>query len=466
MKKIIITTVTFIAGILFTFGQGVAGDWNGLLTVQGMKFRLVFHITQNADNYTATMDSPDQGAKGIPMTGVRYDGKTLILEQSAAKITFTGTFADEKITGNFTQGGLTLPMELTRETMAKPEGPRRPQEPLPPYPYIEEIIKFKNLKAGITLAGTLTLPKGNGPFTAVVLVTGSGAQNRDEELLGHKPFKVLADYLTRNGIAVLRYDDRGSFESEGDFRLATTFDFASDAESAVDYLRSRKEINPLKTGIIGHSEGGIVAPIVATQTTKVAFIVLMAGPGLKGSEIILSQQELIGNANGVNPDKLKTSKEINAKIFEMVDKISNKDSLRSKVKDYIISTAANVEEMDIPTGQTIDKIADSQADQLLNPWMLNFLKYDPAPTLAKVKCPVLAIIGSKDLQVSAKANLTAIEQALSKGKNKHFITKELSGLNHLFQECQTGSPNEYGNIEQTISPSALTTICEWIKNLK
>jgi len=464
MKKIILLSLLLMACGLTAISQDVTGDWNGLLSVQGLKLRLVFHVVKTDNTYSATMDSPDQGAKDIPMTAVSFDGKTLVVEHSIAKIVFTGILTDDgKLTGEFAQAGMKFPMELTREALAKPEALRRPQEPKPPYPYAEENIKFKNEKAGITLAGTLTKPNGKGPFMAVVLVTGSGPQNRDEELLGHKPFKVLADYLTRNGVAILRFDDRGCFESGGNFKSATSFDFATDAEAALDYLRTRSDINPVKIGIIGHSEGGIIAPMVATNTNKVAFIVLMAGPGISGSEILLRQQELIGNANGVDPEQVKITKEVNTVVFDMVDKITNMDTLRVKIRDYLIEVSGKTPGMDIPAGQSLTDVIDAQTEQILNPWMLNFLRYNPAPTLTKVKCPVLAIIGSKDLQVPADVNLKAIEQALIKGKNKHFVVKELTGMNHLFQDCQTGSPNEYAVIEQTISPSVLDLIATWIK---
>ncbi|MBP1677198.1 MAG: hypothetical protein H6Q20_1757 [Bacteroidetes bacterium] len=466
MKKIIFLSLLLVACTLTAISQEVTGHWNGLLSVQGLKLRLVFHVVKTDNTYSATMDSPDQGAKDIPMTAVRFDGKTLVVEHSAAKIVFTGALTDDgKLTGEFVQAGMRFPMELTREALAKPEALRRPQEPKPPYPYAEENIKFKNEKAGITLAGTLTKPNGKGPFTAVVLVTGSGPQNRDEELLGHKPFKVLADYLTRNGVAVLRFDDRGCFESGGDFKSATSFDFATDAQAALDYLRTRSDINPAKIGIIGHSEGGIIAPIVATNTNKVAFIVLMAGPGISGREILLRQQELIGHANGVDPEQVKITKEVNTKVFDMVDKITNPDTLKVKIRDYLIDVSGKTPGMNIPAGQSLTEVVDVQIAQILNPWMLNFLRYDPAPTLTKVKCPVLAIIGSKDLQVPAEVNLKAIEQALVKGKNKHFVVKELPAMNHLFQDCQTGSPNEYAVIEQTISPSVLDLIATWIKKI-
>ena len=300
----------------------------------------------------------------------------------------------------------------------------------------------------------------------MVLISGSGPQNRDEELMGHKPFLVLSDYLTRNGIAVLRFDDRGSFASEGDFAAATSNEFATDVEAAVAYLKTRKEVNKGKIGLIGHSEGGLIAPMVAVRNKDVNFIVLMAGPGIRGSEIMLRQQALIGRANGVKEEDLKQTIELNAAVFKMVDEIANTDTLRVKITNYLREQSKTVAALAATDAKKTEELIDVQVAQLLTPWMLNFLRYNPAPMLEKVKCPVLAINGSKDLQVPSEVNLKAIETALNKAKNKNFVIKELAGLNHLFQECKTGSPNEYAGIEQTISPSALEVISQWIGGLK
>jgi len=295
------------------------------------------------------------------------------------------------------------------------------------------------------------------------MITGSGAQNRDEELMGHKPFLVISDYLARNGIGVLRVDDRGSFASKGDFKTATTNDFATDVEAAIDYLKTRQEVDLKHIGLIGHSEGGIIAPMVAARNKSVSFIVMMAGTAIPGSELLIRQQELIGRASGMKESELKTTKELNTDIYKMVDKISNTDTLKTKISNYLIVKSKELPELKIPEGKTVNDFVELQLAQLMTPWMLNFIRYNPAPTLEKVKCPVLAINGSKDLQVPADVNLPAIEKALTKVGNKQFKVKELPGLNHLFQECKTGLPAEYGEIEQTVSPLALETIAGWIK---
>ena len=457
-------------GVVFmAFGalaQDITGEWNGVLSVQGMKLRLVFHVMKTDAGYSATMDSPDQGAKGIPMTSARFENNVMTLEHNLAQIVYVGTVdATDSIEGKFTQAGQSFPLTLHRKAIAI-EKPKRTQEPVPPFPYASEEVTFVNAKENIRLAGTFTFPKEKAPLATVVLISGSGPQNRDEELMGHKPFLVLSDYLTRNGIAVLRFDDRGCFASEGNFAAATSNEFATDVEAAVAYLKTRKEVNKGKIGLIGHSEGGLIAPMVAARNKDVSFIVLMAGPGIRGSEIMLRQQALIGRANGVKEEDLQQTIDLNTAVFKMVDEIADTDTLRVKISNYLREQSKTVAALATNDAKKTEEMIESQLEQLLSPWMLNFIRYNPSTALEKVKCPVLAINGSKDLQVPSEVNLKAIETALNKAKNKNFVIKELAGLNHLFQECKTGSPNEYAGIEQTISPSALEVITQWIGGLK
>jgi hypothetical protein len=390
-----------------------------------------------------------------------FENSIVKLELPNLMIAYEGTLEGKTIKGNFNQGGMSFPLDLSREEQEK-EVLVRPQEPKEPFPYYAEEVKFKNAKDNIVLAGTLTLPEKEGKFPAVILISGSGPQNRNEELLGHKPFLVLADHLTKNGIAVLRFDDRGTAESEGDFKTATSFDFVNDVEAALLYLRTRKEINKKKIGLIGHSEGGIIAPMLAAKSKQVDFIVLMAGTGISGDKLLLVQQELIGRASGLSEEVLAKVKASNKGAFDIISGSDNLESIKADLNVYLKQTLKENGASALPNGTTEEEFVSQQIDQLTSPWMLNFLKYDPAPILEKVKCPVLAINGSKDLQVPASLNLTAIEQALKKGKNKHFEIKELPNLNHLFQDCETGAPSEYAKIEQTISQEALRTITDWI----
>ncbi len=460
MRKL--TTILALLLVVFSsFGQDITGQWTGLLKVQGMQLRVVFNLTKTADGWSSTMDSPDQGAKGIPVNSTTFDGSKLKVEVTNLRVVYTGELKEKIIEGTFTQNGMLFPMNLSKEKVEK-EVVKRPQEPVKPYPYYSEEVTFQNSKANITLAGTLTLPKKEGSFPVVVLITGSGPQNRDEELMGHKPFLILSDYLTRNGIAVLRYDDRGVGQSKGEFKTATTEDFASDAESAVEYLKTRKEIRQNCIGLVGHSEGGIIAPMVAARSKYVNFIVLLAGTGIRGDKLLLLQQELIARASGASEADIQKTKEHNSKAFDIVINSKSTESLKADLKTYLTGLLKDLPADSKPKNMTDDDFLTLQINQTTNPWMQYFIKYDPSVTLEKVKCPVLAINGDKDLQVPSKINLPAIEKALKKGGNKHFTTKEFPNLNHLFQECKSGLPAEYAEIEQTFAPVALGEIAKWI----
>ncbi len=460
MTRILLTALTALS-YLAVSAQDITGQWNGILKIPGTPLRLVFNVTQTGSGYSSTLDSPDQGAKGIPVSNTTFEDSLLIFEVSNLNIVYKGTWKGDDIEGTFKQGEQTFPLNLSRKPVEKPVV-KRPQEPVKPYPYHAEDIAFRNADANITLAGTLTLPNKDGNFPGVVLITGSGTQNRDEELFGHKPFLVIADYLTRNGIAVLRYDDRGFGQSQGDFSKATSSDFAKDVESAVAYLKTRKEIDPVKIGLIGHSEGGIVAPMVASISKDISFIILLAGTGIRGDSLLLLQQEAIAKASGMPEQRIQETKDINRKAFDMVLQSANTETLKANLTGYIKQVLQH-NPAEIPNGMTEDAFAALQVNQLTSPWMQYFIKYDPATALQKVTCPVLALNGEKDLQVPAKENLHAIETALKKGGNRKATIVPLPGLNHLFQDCTTGLPNEYATIEETFSPVALDRITRWIK---
>ena len=451
------------AGVLWVTlaasAQDITGDWTGLLKAGAVQLHIVFHITKQDTGYNTLMDSPDQGVNGIPVAATRLVDGRLMLEVAQPKIEYSGEWKDSLITGTFRQAGLSFPLEMRR---GKPAPPVRPQMPVRPYPYAEEEVRFENKGAGVQLAGTLTLPPGKGSFPAVVLITGSGPQDRDESLMGHKPFLVIADALTRRGIAVLRYDDRGTARSTGDFRKATTADFATDVEAAVAYLRTRKEINARRIGLIGHSEGGIIAPLVASRNRDIRCIVLLAGTGLRGEEIILSQQQLIAQANGGWGKPAQDMLDVNRGAMDIIVRDSMRlehvDTIKQQLAAYFDQRSAQVPVLR-SGGSEATRLA---IDQLTSPWMEYFLAYDPVPALEQVRCPVLAMAGSKDLQVSPEENLVAIGRALEKGGNKHFEVKEFPELNHLFQECRTGLPAEYATIEQTFSPVALEFMVNWV----
>jgi len=364
------------------------------------------------------------------------------------------------IDGEWKQSGVTLPLVLKRVEEA-PEV-SRPQEPEKPYPYDEEEVVYENKKAGIKLAGTLTLPRTEGPFPTVLLISGSGPQDRNETVFGHRPFLVLADYLTRRGIAVLRVDDRGVGGSTGDVAQSTSEDFASDVLAGIKYLKTRKEIDANQIGLIGHSEGGIIAPIVATQSPDVALIVLMAGTGLVGEEILYLQGALIAKAEGISDDAIARNLATQERMFTVVKEEKDDAAAEKKLRKILEDSIEALSEKEKEALGAPEAHIMAQTQTVLSPWFRHFLTYDPKPTLMKVKCPVLAIIGEKDLQVPPKENLQAIEEALKAGGNEHYMIKELPGLNHLFQTAETGALSEYAKIEETISPIALKVIGDWI----
>lgn len=339
---------------------------------------------------------------------------------------------------------------------------KRPQEPFPPFPYLSEAVTFHSSRDDISFAGTLTIPSKPGKYPAVVLISGSGPQNRDSEFAGHKPFLVLSDYLTRNGIAVLRYDDRGVGQSTGNFANATSLDFSYDVESAIDYLKTRPEIQADKIGLVGHSDGGMVAPIVAARSTDVHFIVLLAGPGLQGEQLLLSRQESVEKKLGFPEAAIKNSKAQSEQIFQIVISSNNKEETRAALEKFSKERYHEIPDYAIPPGLSKDQFIAMQIDLFSSAWFKYFITYDPATTLERVKCAVLALNGALDVQVPSKDNLAAINNSLRRGGNQNFMVLEIPGLNHAFQECTTGMPDEYANIEQTFSPIALAEIKNWI----
>jgi pimeloyl-ACP methyl ester carboxylesterase len=431
--------------------SSLAGDWDGALPAGGgINLRLNFHIDSSDSGTTGTMVSIDQGGAKVSITNIVRQGGSVSFSVPDIQGRYAGTLSPDgkTMTGQWIQRAV-MPLTLARRAPGTLEPVvTRPQDPKPPYPYLSQDVVFDG-PGGIHLAGTLTRPEGSGPFPAAVLVQGSGPHDRDEAVVGHRPFLVLADALTRRGIAVLRVDKRGVAKSGGDYKTATSRDFAADAQAAIAYLRQSKTIDPRKIGLIGHSEGGLIAPLVAAEDTSVAFIVLMAGPGLKGEEVMAMQQRLIGQATGVPAAKLDAGLALNRKLYEAVR--GAPDSAQAQVRAEAVLDAAGI---------PADRRA-IMAAMVASPWFRFFLDYDPAPVLRQVQCPVLAINGSLDLQVPPKEDLAAIRAALA--ANPDATVLELPGLNHLFQTAKTGSPAEYAQIEETIAPSALALIGDWVQ---
>ena len=429
----------------------IDGTWMGSLDTGAVKLRVVFHILNAEDGLTATMDSPDQGMKDLSASSVTRNGASLKIEAKGIGGVFEGTIAADQssIDGNWSQGGSSLPLLLKRVKDQAELELKRPQVPKKPYPYREEEVTYANRTQNVTLAATFTIPQGKGPFPAVLLITGSGPQDRDESLLGHKPFLILSDYLTRHGIAVLRADDRGTGKSTGVFSGATTADFSTDTEAGVAYLKTRSEVDPHKIGLIGHSEGGVIAPMVAARNKDVAFIVMMAGTGVTGDQILPAQAEAIAVASGTNPDEAAKNAAKEKEMLTLVETEKDQSVLEKELKEKMAG--------DVPDAQI-----GMQILQITSPWFRYFLTYDPASALRKVTCPVLAINGSLDKQVLPDQNLPAIRNALDEAGNKRVEIDELPGLNHLFQTAKTGAPTEYAEIEETMSPVALEKITSWI----
>ena len=433
----------------------VEGLWQGALEDHGMRLRWQLHVSHDTEGeLIAALDSLDQSVSGLPAINVTQKESTIHFEIPALAGTFDGTLNATKngINGVWSQSEIKEKIEFRRSD--QPLELRRPQNPIRPYAYLEEDVSFPNDPASVTLAGTLTLPKGPGPFAAVVLIAGSGPQNRDEFLANHKPFLVLSDFLTRKGIAVLRYDKRGIGKSTGSAEMATTLDLASDAESAVAYLKSRKDIDPRKIGLVGHSEGAMIAPLLAARSENTPWMVLLAAPGTKGEDTLLNQSNMIARAGGLSDAQVLTSLNFDKAAYDLArtekDPAVVAEKLAELVKESGLDSA-------LPPAAL-----ESQLRMMTSPWFRFFLDYDPIPNLQKVKCPVLVLYGEKDLQVPPNINLPLVQKALKDAGNAHVDSHQLPELNHLFQHAYTGSPTEYAAIEETMSPEVLKIIADWL----
>lgn len=447
MKKI---TSTFALTMLLSsvlLAQDITGIWYGVLKAQGLEFPTSFSIKKEGEQYAATMSVPKQGMKDAPVKTTTFSNDTLTFEIPRLTFVYKGVVdKDGSIKGKFTQFGQEYILDLGREKTF--EDAKRPQEPKLPYPYISEDIKFRNESADIMLAGTITIPEKKGKYPAVVLVSGSGSQNRNEEVFDHKPFLVLSDYLTRNGIAVLRYDDRGFAESEGDAYTATTADFATDAMAGVRYLKNREEIDGNNIGIIGHSEGGIIAFMLAAKEKDVAFVISMAGSAIRGDSILILQNEAGGRGHGMTEEALTMARNINRSTYDVVLNANSKEEIEEKLTEMF---------------GTSDR-AKGQIRQMSNSWMRFFLKYDPSADIKNIHIPVFAMFGGKDYQVAAEPNAESFKRNIP-STNKNAKVKIYPSKNHLFQNATTGLSNEYQQIEETISPEVLQDITDWIKKV-
>lgn len=448
------TKFVFIALLLMfqnLFSQNITGSWYGNLDVQGQKLPLVFHIAKEGTDLKSSFDSPTQGARGIPIQKTLFENNNLTFDAPDLAIIFKGKLNAEKIEGTFTQSGMNFPLILTKneETIVV----NRPQTPKPPFSYNSEDITFKNDTEGNLLAGTIATPKNfkkNQPI--LVMITGSGAQDRNEEMFEHKPFLVIADDLAKKGIATLRLDDRGIGGSEKGKDGATSSDFATDINSAVNYLKQKGYKN---IGLIGHSEGGMIAPMVADKNKNVKFLVLLAAPAVPILDLVLDQNKKLAESANLPQEAIDEVLAIKSKTFTYAANYNGKDFKEDFTK-YL--------EENYPTMTTQER--DAYIAQMSSSWFQYFIKFNPVDYLSKVKIPVLAVNGSLDLQVSAKENLAGIKKSLTQAENKRFEIVEFEGLNHLFQTAKTGNPSEYGQIEETFSPKVLDKISSWVLGLQ
>lgn len=450
-----------------------SGAWEG--TIDGANLRIVFHVrSAGANDVKVTMDSPDQSAFGLPVEKSYVKGDSIFIAEPKFRMSFAGNRTnDTTIVGVFTQG-IDIPLTLKKNTLGiTSKKIEKKQTPQPPFPYNSEDVSFTNTKAAVTLSGTITYPpSSNGKaYPAIVLVSGSGPQDRDETIFGHKPFAVIADHLTRQGMVVLRYDDRGHGKSTGDFSTSTSHDFASDASAAINYLKERKEVDKKRIGILGHSEGGMVAPMVAIDNKDVNFIILMAGPGIPIIQLMTEQNIAIMKSQGLGEQpanaygvlyKTSTSIAASKKMEEEKIKLIEQEAIRwSKLQE-----PGTLKALGFVTDDWKKSFATSLIKETATPWMQYFLNYEPADNLKKLKIRVLALNGSEDDQVVPASNLAGIEAALKLSKSPGFKTKNLEGLNHLFQKCKNCTVAEYGSLEETISPVALDEVSSWLKNEK
>jgi pimeloyl-ACP methyl ester carboxylesterase len=446
--------------------EGLTGPWEGAIAIMGQELKIIVHFSELAGALKATIDIPQQMATGLPLSQVKREGDKIHFELVAGPgvAVFDGSIAADAIQGDFLQAGIKGTFRVAPQS-AKPESEAKEGEKSEPLPYKAEEIALTNGK--VQLAGTLTIPEGQGPFPAVIMITGSGTQNRDEDIFGFKIFRVIADHLTRKGIAVLRCDDRG-LGAQGAYGLDTSADFASDVVAQGAFLRRRPEIDPARVGLFGHSEGGLIAPL-ANREGNFSFLVLMAGTAVKGSDVLLEQIALIARANGASEAEIAQAVSEQKRVYTLMGTPEGEKEIARLLADQ---ARQGLDKLPPEQRQAIadpeayvQNVAKAQTLAFNSPWFRYFLAYDPRPALMALKCPVLALFGEKDMQVAAKQNLPVMAQAFKKGGNHNATIRVLPGANHLFQQAKTGSPSEYAALEKAFVPGFLDTISSWILSI-
>ncbi len=477
MKRRFIPTIIVAIGIWIALGQAMAqqpdleGSWQGAIGPGVIDLGIDVVFSSGPDGLTATIDIPAQGLFDFPLGEVEQDGGRVrfVMPGVPGDPVFEGEGDSDRIDGSFTQGGASLPFFLERQDgEALGSADRRPQEPKPPFPYREEEVSYQS--QGLTLAGTLTLPEGDGPFAAALLITGSGPQDRDEEILGHKPFLVIADDLTRAGMAVLRVDDRGVGGSQGVDAQASFDDLVEDALAGVAFLAAHPEIDSGRIGLIGHSQGGYVAPGVAVASDLVAFVIMIAGPAVDGLEVLELQNDLYLR-DAFRSDPQADEATIEAAIAQQIaflgrlrDHFAADDleGAAEAVRAEILQSFATVPEEEWPSDEYVEQIIQLQVAGTVNRSMASFMTFDPQPYLRQLRVPTLAIFGDLDIQVPASQSHGPMRELLAEAGNRDFSVVTFAGLNHLMQPAVTGSPDEYALIETTIDPIVLQTMRDWL----
>ncbi len=455
--------------------QSIVGSWKGFIDIGPRKISLVMHLSQKDDGYFTSFDSPDQKAFGLKGSETVVETDSIKTKIPVIKGSYIGKWdGNDIVDGVFTQGNFKTILVLKRipdSSQPKKRIPKiRPQTPIAPFSYKSEEVEYNNTDQSVHFGATLTIPTDKTDFPTVIIISGSGPQDRDGTMFDHKPYLVLADYLTKNGIAVLRVDDRGTGLTNvgNNPTKITSEDFANDVETSLQYLLSRHDINPKKIGLIGHSEGGMIAPMVAANNKKIAFIALLAAPGINGDEILKYQMKRNFIKKNLLPeDEKKASDFVNVmmnafKLYSNIDSIKN--YLQATYKNWKLYYSDEDEQKLMYTKgpKAYLNLADQFSSALV--WLQYFMNYNPTIHLSALKIPVLAINGEQDIQVEVKANLEGINTALKKGKNRKYTLRSFPELNHLFQTCKKDT-DSYDSIDETFSPEALAFISNWIHSM-
>ena len=473
MRKFLFITI-FIFSFSVVFSQNIIGNWKGNIEVNGQSIPIVFHFFKDSTGkLNGKWDSPSQKAMNLSCSDVTVNEDSLMIGLKIISGYYEGKFiSSDSISGTWHQGQGQLPLNISRTDGETFKQPQRPQSPNPPFNYKVEDVTYSNDDKSIQYGATFTRPDKSGikKFPAVLLITGSGKQDRDENIFDHKPFAIIADYLTKRGIAVLRVDDRGMGQTTGNFDTSSSEDFAKDVESGIKYLLSRKDIDAKHIGLIGHSEGGMIAPFVAARDKDVDFIVMLAGTGVPGAAINDFQNVLPLKRAGISDNDIQKYLELHHALVKESTSAENPDQYKNEISKIYLDWKKNqspetFNELIKGTDEQVISVLQNKYSTFHSKWWKFFLVHDPAKDLEKLSIPVLALNGEKDVQVDPKVNLPAIESALKKSKSKNYTTIEIPGLNHLFQHCKTCTVDEYGELEETFSPDVLKIIGDWIKGV-